>query len=341
MGRRSKDFKITKEELEDLYLFQKRSQNEIGKILGCTRHTIASYLKKYEIERRSMSEVHQTRNDASREGEKYKFSEMTVELIMEHINQGYTIEGLAKEWNVNRDTIGDRLIANGIHLKSGEIASKRAKERLEKYNHLQNIDPEKRKEALRKTAEKKKQKARERWWGIINYEFYTHIAHYLAQLHFADGKKPKGMVIDHILSVRDGWKYGVYVEDISHPNNLRLIPEKWNLEKHMKSHMTLEEFKKIVPNARFFRHELPNPKCLGCDVEFIPKATNQLYCTKKCYKKNQIVHIERVCRVCGAPFVITRSGKINSNTCSDECLSKLKSKVARNQYSLPKRKRQP
>lgn len=60
---------------------------------------------------------------------------------------------------------------------------------------------------------------------------FTPYCHYLAQLHFAKEKKPKGMVIDHILSVRDGWKYGVYVEDISHPKNLRLIPEKWNLEK--------------------------------------------------------------------------------------------------------------
>jgi len=335
MGRRSKDFKITKEELEDLYLVQKKSQKEIGEILGCTRHTIASYLKKYKIERRSMSAVHQIKNDASREGEKYKFSEMTVELIMEHINQGYTIESLAKEWNVNRDTIGDRLITNGIHLKSGEIASKRAKERLKKYNHLQNIDPEKRKEAIRKTAEKKKEKARERWWGIISYDYYTNIAHYLGQLHFEKEKKPKGMVIDHIFSVRDGWRHGVYVEDISHPNNLRLIPEKWNLEKNFQSHMTIDEFKKIVPNARFFRDKLPNPKCLGCNADFEPKATNQLYCSRKCYKINQIVHVEKVCRKCGKPFVITRSGNLNSNTCSKECLSKLKSEIVRNQYSKP------
>jgi DNA-binding CsgD family transcriptional regulator len=49
MGRRSKDFKITKEELEDLYLVQKKSQKEIGEILGCTRHTIASYLKNMRL----------------------------------------------------------------------------------------------------------------------------------------------------------------------------------------------------------------------------------------------------------------------------------------------------
>ncbi|MGM0885885.1 MAG: hypothetical protein ACQEW5_02820 [Bacillota bacterium] len=121
-----KGLNITKEELEDLYVAQKMTPGEIGKIYGCDRKTIDYYLKKYNIKRRTKSEAHQLRNDASREGEKYTFSEMTVELIMEHINKGYTIESLAEEWNVHRDTIGDRLI--GIHLKSGEIASKRAQE---------------------------------------------------------------------------------------------------------------------------------------------------------------------------------------------------------------------
>lgn len=324
----NKKLNITKEVLEDLYLVQKKNQREIAEIYDCDRKNIDYYLKKYGIKKRTFKESQQLRlgNTSIVHNPKYKFSDVTVESIMELVDKGYYIKQICEHFGVSRGAINKRLKKAGISLRNHENVLKRRSEVMKNKNPNPKGNKRDPKE-LQASIEARKKIAREKWWNITDAKLYQKKARYIAYKHYDKGKSiPEGMVIDHIFSIWDGWRYGVYVEDISHPSNLRLVPEKWNIEKSYKSHMSFDEFKRIVPEVRFFRDKLPNPKCEGCGKEFEQSIGGKKYCSISCYEAHRVYHVEKTCEICGKDFTVT-SKRTNpkTKTCSKECSSKLRS----------------
>lgn len=61
-------------------------------------------------------------------------------------------------------------------------------------------------------------------------------------------KNPNGVSRDHKFSVKDGWKYGVSVEDMKHLANCQIMLHKNNNKKSKNSSITLEELRNNIKN---------------------------------------------------------------------------------------------
>ena len=76
----------------------------------------------------------------------------------------------------------------------------------------------------------------------LTFEQYAKRARYFAYYYYGRGELiPKGKVIDHIFSIKDGFENEVPLSIISHPFNLRLVNMRENNSKAFKSYMTLDE----------------------------------------------------------------------------------------------------
>lgn len=72
--KQKKGIVITKEILEEYYYHQKLNVLQISKILGCSNVTVSNYLKKFEIEKRPLSEIQSLNNPRRNNNDSMKYS---------------------------------------------------------------------------------------------------------------------------------------------------------------------------------------------------------------------------------------------------------------------------
>ena len=97
---------ITKEELEKLYITDKKSINDIAKIYNCRRQTISDYLKKFDIDKVSRFDRVKDRVTKTVLYDLYITQNLTEEEIYKQLNiSPSTISKLIKEYNLQKDGI--------------------------------------------------------------------------------------------------------------------------------------------------------------------------------------------------------------------------------------------
>jgi predicted DNA-binding protein YlxM (UPF0122 family) len=318
---------LTKDRLEDLYLVEKLNQIEIGEMFGCDRKNIDYYLKKYGIPKRTMKESQLLSNKKMRAERGHLYPKITIEAIKELIEQGYLIQEIADYFGVGRSTIGKRLRDNGMNMRNHPNAAKLQSKMMKKNNPVPK-GSKRSKEVMRGSIEARISNAQKRRNKVKIFKEYAKIARNLAYAEYGKGGKiPSGMVIDHIFSVKAGWVYGIHVDSISHPANLRLVPAKWNLEKSYQSHMTIEEFKKLIPDAKFFREKLKTTRICKCGNAFDDPFDTKIkkFCSRKCQDKYRVrKSVKNNCVICGKEFETPYKGPSKTTkTCSGMCRYKL------------------
>jgi DNA-binding CsgD family transcriptional regulator len=112
----TKKIKLDKNTLYRLYVEEKKSSITISKELGISISTVYSYLKKYSIPTRSLS-------DAGTERYKDKYGKITKEVLYQmYVVDGKSSNEIAKLFNVNHKTILKRLIQYDIPIRTGSEA---------------------------------------------------------------------------------------------------------------------------------------------------------------------------------------------------------------------------
>lgn len=222
---------INEKELYKLYVKEGKTQTEIGKLYNCDRKNVDYYLKKYNIPKQN--------------NRKKKFN-LNAKEIMELINKGMLVTDIAKHYNVSRGTVGRVLNETGINLRNHKAARNKQSEFMKENNPFN--DATIKQKALRnskvfKDKELKMNRAQLRLFdNSMTYKQYAKKARYLAYYYYKKGAViPDSMVIDHIYSVKDGYKNKVPLAYISHPFNLRLISNEENIKKSHNSLITLNE----------------------------------------------------------------------------------------------------
>ncbi|MED3710044.1 hypothetical protein P4502_12505 [Peribacillus frigoritolerans] len=321
---------ISKEELIELYINQKQSLNTISKKFNCHVNTIRKRLNEYNIPIRSKGESLRT-NFESKLG-----VSLTVEKIMEKINEGMFIYEVAEFFGVNRKSITKRLKEAGIELAQleshqkllSENNIKQGKERWANDPTLQK----KHKKKLEEINKKRSEKAQLRYEmaHLKDYGEYKKACERIAN-RFYGTERPEGMQIDHKYSIHDGYLNGVPAPVLSHHFNLRLVTAEENNSKGTGSVITLEELYKGTGEPWDGRKEIKvlTRTCKECgnSIKFTNQHKNTRFCNKTCrskYKYKEEVAksktVNRKCVICGKSFPIKEIFK--TATCGPECRNK-------------------
>ncbi|MCM3099866.1 hypothetical protein [Priestia megaterium] len=322
---------IPEEELIELYVNQKLSINTISKMYNCATNTIKNRLREYNIPIRSKGES--LKNNFENRLE----VSLTVEKIMEKINEGMFIYEVANFFGVNRKSITKRLKESGIELSQLESHQKlmtennikQGKERWANDPALQKEHRERLKEINKKRSEKAN--LRYEMAHLKSYNEYKKACERLAN-RFYGTERPEGMQVDHQYSIHDGYLNGVPAPILSHPFNLRLVTAEENNSKGTDSVITLKELYKGVgelPDITVKEIARLTKPCENCGMEFL--YTNQhkhtKFCSKHCgatYRyKEKVANsktVNRICLVCGKSFPVKEILKVA--TCGHECAAK-------------------
>lgn len=223
------------EKIKKLYR-EGKTLSELGDMFKVDRNTIRYHLKKHGVPIRARKEVNQQRK-----------IDISIESILYLINvEKMLVTEVAKYFGVSRATIGKRLKEAGLNLKNHKNQRERQSEFMKENNPVPKgcSRDEKLVEKLVKYKEKSLQNKIETF-NPKSFKEYARFARYLAYKEYGL-KTPNGMNIDHIYSLQDGYRDNVPVDIISHKENLRLIPEKENLEKGSSSLICLDELYKRV-----------------------------------------------------------------------------------------------
>ncbi|WP_394542735.1 hypothetical protein [Priestia aryabhattai] len=322
---------IPEEELIELYVNQKLSINTISETYNCATNTIKNRLKEYNIPIRSKGESLKN-NFENRLG-----VSLTVEKIMEKINEGMFIYEVAEFFGVNRKSITKRLKEAGIELSKLESHQKLiAENNIRTSKEMWKKDPnryEKHMERLKEINKKRTEKAQLRYETahLKSYEEYKKACSRIVDRLYGK-ERPHGMTYDHKYSIHDGYINGVPAPILSHPFNLRLITAEENNSKGIGSIITLEELYKGAGepwDSTIKEIKKLSKKCKNCEKEFF--YTNQhkhaKFCSKHCSRryryKEQVANsktINRNCVNCGKSFLIKEIFK--TATCGRECAAK-------------------
>lgn len=224
---------ISKQELIDLYIEKNMTQTEIGNLYGCDRKNIDYYLKKYNIPKR-------TRKESMK---RFKRTTLSASDIDAMIKNGMLIQDICEKYNVHRSTIYKITKEAGLNYQNHDGQTQLQSSFMESNNPFNDED------VKLKAMEKSRLKRKEKFYSKLQqfdedmtFHRYAKLARYVAYYHYGRGSKiPKGLVIDHLYSVKDGFNNKVPISILSHPFNLRLIPREDNLKKAFKSHITIEE----------------------------------------------------------------------------------------------------
>lgn len=232
---------FTKNELYKLYVEEKKSQTEIARMYGCDKANVYYYLKKYDIPRR-------TQKENMKHNRKLK---LTGYEIKNMVDNGMLIKEIAEKYGVSRSVVSSRLHECGLNLRNHK-AARRKQSNFMKENNPFNDDEVKQKainntRKLKREQLKKIRKQNETFDETLDFKTYAKKARYLAYHYYGKGKDiPKDKVIDHIYSIKDGYKNKVPLSIISDPFNLRLVSREENIKKAFKSNISLEELYKGV-----------------------------------------------------------------------------------------------
>lgn len=228
--------KIEKDDLYRLYVVEELNQTEIGLIYSCDRKNIDYYLKKFGIPKR-------TRKESVQSSIKKRLPSMpTLEQLEQHIEQGLFLQEICDIYNISRARLYNFTKEHGLNFKNHETQRAAQSERLKKDNPVPKGSKRPKevmqasKKAQKEIYEKKKRDIEQN--GDLKQ--YCKVARHAAYFHYGR-KTPEGLHIDHLFSLKDGYKNNVPIDIISHPNNLRLITAAENLKKGSKSIITLEQ----------------------------------------------------------------------------------------------------
>ncbi len=235
---------ITRDDLVRLYATEGMPQDEIGRRYGVSRKTIAYYLRKWQISRRTQSESGRLR------WQKETAASVDLEHLQEALRSGKTAINIAREQGCSRRTVS-RLIRS-----DADLERMRNRNRSEHQRQLmQNKNPvprgSKRTVTWREDIDRRSREFMVRLLEMpisrMGFKRYAKVARYVAYRHYRFGRSiPEGLVIDHIFSIADGFAHGVPIPVISHPTNLRLVSREENGRKGARSLVTIEEFLRIV-----------------------------------------------------------------------------------------------
>jgi len=233
--------KITKEELEHLYLDKGMTQVEIGKLYSVDRKNIDYYLKKFNIPKRSKSEALSNYYNSKRE---HKLNERELRLLIDY---GWLIGDIAKHFGVSRSTLRAYMDKLGLPSFQNHEAQVKKQSEFMKENNPVPIGAKRPLYVIKAMHEGRKRKVNSVRRNISTFKQYSKIARNIAY-SFYKGKKgiPDGFEIDHIFSIKDGWENNIPVEVISHPKNLRLVTPQENRAKGANSLITLEQFYNLI-----------------------------------------------------------------------------------------------
>lgn len=224
---------ISKDELFNLYVEKNMTQTEIGNLYGCDRKNVDYYLKKYNIPKRTRKET-MTR---------LKRTTLSASDIDAMIKNGMLIQDICEKYNVHRSTIYKITKEAGLNYQNHEGQTRLQSSFMEINNPFRDED------VKNKAMENSRKRRKELFYSNLEkfdedmtFKRYAKIARYVAYYHYGRGSKiPKGLVIDHVYSVKDAYANKIPLSVLSHPFNLRLIPREDNLKKAYRSHITIEE----------------------------------------------------------------------------------------------------
>lgn len=244
---------IEKDVLIELYVNKKLSQKEIGELFNCDRKNVTYYLKKYDIPRRTSTETKKINGI---------LNDISIDEVLQMIDKGMLVCEIAKEFNVSRGCIGNLLKKNGYNMRNHKNATRKQSEFM-KYNNPVEKNSKRSIEVINKVSETKRIK----YINMLNsldvskltFRQYSRYARHYAYSYIYDFDV-KGLNIDHIFSVKDGYINKIPITLISHKNNLRLITKLENSIKNSKSLITLDEFYKNVGVQRLSKPTLNEEK---------------------------------------------------------------------------------
>lgn len=273
--------KILKEDLERMYNEEKLTIEEIAKKLNRDRKTINYHFEKHGIKTRSSGE------SIMEVLKKRGFPQISKEALEKKLNEGLLKEALADHFGVSLSHISKKVYEHNLQDKLHENLSEFNRERGRNHPLFANGGPPI--ELIRKGAKNRSERVRKEWENPDTFKRYQYVAQKLAIEIM--GRK-KGLQIDHIFSVWDGWVHDVHVFDISDASNLRFISKQENIVKNMNSDRTFEEFKQLLGRELkpYKKPEATKKYCLHCgnDITHKPRA---IYCDDKicgpAYRKAQ------------------------------------------------------
>jgi hypothetical protein len=220
---------IEKNDLIKLYSEEKKTQQEIADIYGCSRKNVTYYLKKYDIPRR-------TAKDAVAHLRK---TDLTADKIKELVGCGMLIKDICGEYGVSRSTI-KKAIGGKYNFQNHKAQRVKQSEMLKENNPYCEEGHKKAMQARTRNFTNKYSD-----WVDVSYKTYSKAARHVAYCVY-DQEVPSGCEIDHIFSVKDGFDNKVPVMVISRPGNLRIVSMLENKEKASKSLISFEEFKNKI-----------------------------------------------------------------------------------------------
>lgn len=226
---------IDKDTLYNLYIEKGKTQQEIARMYGCDRKNIAYYLKKYDIKKKH--------EDIYIKNYKPK---PTINEVLKYIDEGYMVGEIAKMYNLGRGTISKILKDNGYNLRNHKGQTQRQSQRMKVDNPFKDQEvKEKAVSNSHKTKNQNYERIRSKFDSDMSFKQYSKIARHIAYYHYGR-KTPEGFAIDHMYSVYDGYRNQVPLNIISAPQNLRLVTQKENIDKHKSSIITLKELYKMI-----------------------------------------------------------------------------------------------
>lgn len=227
-----------KDLLYKLYVEENKTLQEVADAIGVSRPTAKKYLTKNGIKLRN-KRIH-----------KKVRPEVTIEKIMNMYESGMLVNDIAVELGVSRSTITSRLKANGINLRNNKNQTRLQSRRMRANNPIKKGSIRDR-NVVTKMISTRKEKYEKKIDEFIptSFDEYAKKARQISYAKLKD-KTPKGMEIDHLYSIKSGYKNNVPVKIISDVKNTQFLTPEQNKEKGPNDSITLEELYERVGAQR-------------------------------------------------------------------------------------------
>ena len=223
-----------KELLEDLYVHQSKTLQEVADAIGVSRPTAKKYLLNNGIELRKHKIHKKNRPD------------ITADSIISLANDGLLVNEIADKYGVSRSCINLRLKEVGISLRNHKNQTRLQSERMKHSNPIAKGSNRTNKDIgkMKKGKEKSFNNMVSNFFPK-NYHEYAKMARFLSYRKLKN-KTPEGKEIDHIYSCKSGYLNNVPVSIISNEKNTQFLTPNQNKKKGCHDGITLEELYNCV-----------------------------------------------------------------------------------------------